>query len=271
MTRINILTYHRVGDFPQRMPSHRGQYCHVTRFESQMQMLSRAGYAVISLDEAAASLRGETVLPPRPVVLTFDDGYVDFLEYAAPILDRHGYPAVVYAVAGMLGETSQWVAPEGLTPAPLMTAAQLREAQSMGFTIGSHTLSHPRLASLKTQAVVEEVSISKRMLEDVLGTRVDHFCYPYGSHDIRAVEAAADAGYVTGTTCLRAIATPEDDLLSLPRKPVSQGNTAFGVLWKLLTKNTPRSAPIRRGKRPETTLQDRRIGEHGMGPSSAGA
>lgn len=246
MSRIHILMYHQVGDFPKRMPSHRGQYCHRPRFAAQMSMLRRFGYSVVSMDTAVAGLRGEATLPARPVVLTFDDGYVDFLECAAPVLKDFGYPATVYAVAGLLGQASSWVEPEGLRPAALMNAAQLREVQAMGFTVGSHSVSHPRLAQIETPRIAEEMTISKRMLEDVLGTRVDHFCYPYGSHDIRAVHAAAEAGYVTGTTCLRAVATRADDLLTLPRKPVSQGNTALGVLWKLVAKNTPRHPPIRR-------------------------
>lgn len=246
MSRIHILMYHRIGDFPQRMPSHRGQYCHRPRFAAQMKMLRRFGYTVVSLDMAVAALRGETRLPGKAVALTFDDAYVDFLECAAPVLQAFGYPATVYAVAGMLGGTSSWVVPEGIAPAPLMNAAQLREVRRLGFTVGSHSVSHPRLATLETPRVAAEITDSKRILEDVLGERVDHFCYPYGSHDIRAVDAAAHAGYVTGTTCLRAVATPGFDLLSLPRKPVSQGNTALGVLWKLLTKNAPRHPPIHR-------------------------
>lgn len=246
MIRIHILMYHRVGHFPHRMPSHRGQYCHLPCFKAQMAMLKRFGYSVIGLDEAVAGLRGQKPLPPRPVVLTFDDGYLDFLEHVAPVLLAHNYPATVYAVAGLLGKTNEWVIPEGLEPAPLMTAAQLREVQSMGFTVGSHTVSHPRLAQTETPQIADEMTISKKMLEDILGTPVDHFCYPYGSHDIRAVEAAAEAGYVTGTTCLRAVATPADDLLTLPRKPVSQGNGPLGVLWKLHAKNTARHPPIRR-------------------------
>lgn len=246
MSRVQILMYHRVGHFPDRMPSHRAQYCHLPRFKSQMEILRRFNWNVISLDDAAAGLLGKNKLPPRSVVLTFDDGYVDFLELAAPVLMAHGYPATVYAVAGMLGQTNEWVIPEGLEPAPLMNAAQLREVQSMGFTVGSHTVSHPRLAQSETPRIADEITMSKKVLEDILGKRVDHFCYPYGSHDIRAVEAAAEAGYLTGTTCVRAVATPADDLLTLPRKPVSQGNSALGVLWKLLTKNTAQHPPTRR-------------------------
>lgn len=246
MSRVHILMYHRVGDFPHRMPSHRAQYCHLPRFRAQMHMLRRTGHTVLSLDQVLAGLRGEVTLPPRAVALTFDDAYVDFLECAVPVLQEFDYPATVYAVAGLLGGQNDWVVPEGLTPAPLMSAAQLREVQALGFTVGSHTVSHPRLAQCDTPRIRQELVDSKHILEDVLGCPVNHFCYPYGSHDLRAVEAAAEAGYHTATTCLRTSATPADDPLSLPRKAVSQGNTALRVWWNMLTQNTPRSAPIRR-------------------------
>lgn len=246
MKQVQILMYHRVGDFPGRVKAHGALYCHLPRFRAQMKLFKLLGYRVISLDEAAAGLRGDAPLPPRPLVLTFDDAYVDFLENAAPVLKAHGYPATVYAVSGLVGKTSSWVAPEGLEPASLMNAAQLRAVQDLGFTIGSHTVTHPHLAQADDARIRAEARDSKAALEDILGTRVDHFCYPYGSHDIRAVEAAAAAGYVTGTTCVRAAATPEDDLLTLPRKAVSRGDDMFGVAWKLLTKNLPKHAQIRR-------------------------
>lgn len=246
-SRVHILMYHRVGHFPDRMPSHRGQYCHLPRFKAQMAMLRHLGCRVIGLDEVVAGLRGEATLPDRAVALTFDDAYVDFLEHAAPVLAEYRYPACVYAVAGMLGGKSDWVAPEGLTPAPLMDATQLREVQAMGFTVGSHTMSHPRLARVESMAsITRELVDSKRVLEDTLGRQVDHFCYPYGSHDLRAVDAAAAAGYRSATTCLRAAATARDDLLTLPRKAVHQGTTAFGLFWKLLARNHYKSPPIRR-------------------------
>lgn len=246
MKQVQILMYHRVGNFPGRVKAHGALYCHLPRFWAQMKLFKLLGYQVISLDEAAAGLRGDTPLPPRPLVLTFDDAYVDFLENAAPVLKAHGYPATVYAVSGLIGKTSSWVAPEGLEPASLMNAAQLRAVQDLGFTIGSHTVTHPRLAQSDDTRILAEARDSKAALEDMLGKRVDHFCYPYGSHDIRAVKAAAAAGYVTGTTCVRAAATPEDDLLTLPRKAVSRGDDVFGVAWKLMTKNLPKHAQIRR-------------------------
>ncbi|MBP7445328.1 MAG: polysaccharide deacetylase family protein [Zoogloea sp.] len=246
MTQVQILMYHRVGHFPGRVKAHGALYCHLPRFRAQMKMFRVLGYSVISLDDAAAGLRGEIALPPRPLVLTFDDAYVDFLANAAPVLKAHGYPATVYAVSGLIGTTSSWDAGVGPEPAPLMNAAQLREVQDMGFTIGSHSKSHLRLAQQDDACIAAETRDSKTALEDLLGRRVDHFCYPYGSHDLRAVQAAAAAGYVTGTTCVRAAATPAEDLLALPRKAVSRGDDVFGVAWKLLTKNVAKGPQVRR-------------------------
>lgn len=246
MTQVQILMYHRVGHFPGRVKAHGALYCHLPRFRAQMRLFKVLGYSVVSLDDAAAGLRGEIALPPRPLVLTFDDAYVDFLDNAAPVLKAHGYPATVYAVSGLIGTTSSWDAGVGPEPAPLMNAGQLREVQDLGFTIGSHSKSHLRLAQQDDACILAEARDSKRALEDLLGRRVDHFCYPYGSHDLRAVNAAAEAGYLTGTTCVRAAATPADDLLTLPRKAVSRGDDVFGVAWKLLTKNIPKHPQIRR-------------------------
>ncbi|MDD3352434.1 polysaccharide deacetylase family protein [Zoogloea sp.] len=246
MSRVHILMYHRVGNFPGRVKAHGALYCHLPRFRAQMRMFRLLGYSVLSLDQAVAGLRGEHDLPAKPLVLTFDDAYVDFLENAAPVLLEHGYPATVYAVSGLVGATSRWDAGVGPAPAPLMDAAQLREVRDLGFTVGSHSHRHLRLAQQDDACIADEMVTSKRVLEDLLGQRVDHFCYPYGSHDLRAVRAAAEAGYVTGTTCERAAATPEDDLLSLPRKAVSRGDDVLGVAWKLIAKNHPKRPPIRR-------------------------
>lgn len=246
MTSIQILMYHRVGNFPGRVKSHGALYCHLPRFKAQMRMFAWLGYQVISLDDAVAGLAGNIRLPAKPLVLTFDDAYVDFLEHAAPVLKAHGYPATVYAVSDLIGKTSSWDAGVGPDPAPLMNAAQLREVQDMGFTIGSHSSSHLRLAQQSDERIHSELRDSKHALEDLLGRRVDHFCYPYGSHDLRCVEAVAQAGYLSGTTCQRAAATSQDDPLSLPRKAVSRGDSLLGLWWKLRFKDRPKHPAIRR-------------------------
>lgn len=245
MNGIQILMYHQVGDFPA-MKTHRATYCDYRRFARQMAYLKFAGYQVLRLDEVLKCLRGDAPMPSRAVALTFDDAYENFYEYAFPVLQKHGFPATVYAISGMLGKSASWLAADGHDTPPLMNAARLRQLRSAGIDIGSHSATHVRLAEQSTARIREEVSQSKKVLEDAIGERIDHFCYPYGSHDIRAVEAVAEAGYLSATTCERAAATSSDDPLTLPRKAVSWGDSLIGVLWKMHFKNTPKRPPIRR-------------------------
>jgi len=242
---IQILMYHQVGAFPP-MRSHRATYCDHRRFATQMRWLKLGGYTVLNMHDAMQCLRGQRPVPRRAVVLTFDDAYENFYDYALPHLQSHGFPAVVYAISGMLGRSAQWLAQDGHHPAPLMSAARLRELPSYGIEIGSHAASHVRLAGLPPALLRNEVTDSKRMLEDVLGRPVAHFCYPYGSHDLAAVLAVADAGYLTAVTCERATTTIADDLLTLPRKAVAWGDTLAGVWWKMHAKHAPKRPPLRR-------------------------
>lgn len=245
MTGIQILMYHQVGDF-KPMKTHRATYCDHRRFARQMAWLKLGGYTVMRLDDALRALRGEIATPKRAVVLTFDDAYENFYEYAFPVLQRHGFPAMVYALSGFLGKPASWLAADGHPTPPLMSKSRLRELRLAGIDIGSHSHSHVRLAEQSTDRIRAEALQSKVELEDALGERIDHFCYPYGSHDLRCVEAVAEAGYLSGVTCERASATPEDDPLTLPRKAVAWGDSLVGVWWKMHMKNDPKRPPIRR-------------------------
>ena len=244
-TGINILMYHQVGDFAP-MKGHRSTYCHYKRFARQMAYLARFGYTVLSMDQVLACLRGETPMPPKAVALTFDDGYENFYEYAWPVLQKHGFPALVYLISDLLGQPSNWFAADGRDTPPLMSAARVRQLRGEGVDFGSHTATHIKLSEQDTPRIREEVTRSKAALEDVLGEPVNHFCYPFGSHDLRAVDAVADAGYLSGTTCIRSPASVADDPLTLPRKAISYGDNLLGYYWRLHMKNTPKRPSIRR-------------------------
>jgi len=238
---INILMYHQVGHFAP-MREHRASYCRVDRFAAQMAWLHRFGYRVLSMDEVVACIAGQAPIPPRAVALTFDDGYQNFHDEAWPILRRYGFPAIVYLVAGLVGKRADWVHDRP----PLMPVERIRALRREGCHFGGHSTSHVKLAGLPAERVRAEVAGCKAALEDLLGERVDHYCYPYGSHDLASVEAAAEAGWRSATTCARALATVADDPLTLPRKAVAYGDSLVGVLWKMHLKNTPKAPPIRR-------------------------
>ena len=245
MRGISLLMYHQVGKFPP-MRSHRATYCDVDRFRRQMAWLRAFRYHVLDMDQVAACLSGARPIPTRAVALTFDDGYENFLTHAAPILERHGFPAIVYVVPTLLGRPARWLAADGHATPRLMDAGQLRELQARGFTIGSHNLVHERMAGQPPEVQYQTARDSKARLEDLLGRPCHHFCYPYGSHDAASLQALARAGYRTGVTCQRATATADFDPLALPRKAVSFGDSLAGVLWKLHAKHRPKRPPLRR-------------------------
>ena len=245
MNAVNILMYHQVGLFA-RPTHHRANFCHVERFRQHMKWLKRLRCHVIGMDVAAAGLRGERPLPPRAIVITFDDGYENFHEFALPALREHQFPALVYVVSGLLGKTAAWLDPTGLPPAPLMSAARIRDLRRAGIQIGSHTVTHPRLDQLSTPAARRELADSKSALEDVLGEQVNHLCYPYGSHDLEIMRAAAEIGYLTGTTCVRAAARPGDDLLALPRQAIHYGDGPFRFVRRILLDHRPQGIKLKR-------------------------
>ncbi|MEJ2577278.1 MAG: polysaccharide deacetylase family protein [Gammaproteobacteria bacterium] len=242
---INILMYHQVGDFAP-MAAHRSTYCHYRRFAAQMAYLAHARYHVLSMTEVLACVAGRRPIPPRAVALTFDDGYENFYEYAYPELARHGFPAMVYLIADLVGQPASWFAADGRKTPPLMDAARIRQLRAAGIDFGSHGATHLKLAEQDDATIVEEVTRSKAQLEDLLGEPIQHFCYPYGSYDLRALEAVTTAGYTGATTCVRAPARPGDDPLALPRKAISFGDNLAGVIWKLHAKNTPKGPWPRR-------------------------
>ncbi len=245
MHGISILMYHQVGAFAP-MRTHRATYCNHRRFAAQMQLLKVLGYRVLGMDEVLACLYGQKPIPPRAVALTFDDGYENFYDYAFPILQRYGFPAMVYLVADKIGGRADWLVADGHPPAALMDWLRIRELRTAGIDFGSHGMHHIRLANQPQEILQHELAESRKRLQDGLGEDIRHFCYPYGSHDLASLYAAAEAGYQSAVTCQRGRATAEFDPLALPRKAIAFGDDLFGFFWKLAVKHAPKGAALYR-------------------------
>lgn len=238
--RVSVLMYHQVGRF-KAMKAHRANYCDAGRFARQMRLLAMGGFHVIGLQQALSGLFGAGPLPPRAVLLTFDDAYAGFVDEALPVLQEYDFPATVYAISGWVGKRMRWADSGMERPQPeLMTAAQLRAVQAAGITVGSHSQTHRRLAVLDPAEQAQELRDSRSELEDLLGQPVEHLCYPFGSFDQHSVRLAAQAGYRSAMTCLRGAATRLDHPLLLPRKAISFGDNLIGFAWKLLVKHRPK-------------------------------
>lgn len=237
MRPIQILMYHQVGQFG-RIKAHRASYCDVGQFALQMGWLARMGYSVLGLDQVAQALQGKFEVPPRAVCLTFDDGYDNFRSHAWPILRRHGFPACVYVLTGMLGQRADWYAEEGQETPTLLSAQALRELAEEGLTVGLHGQSHQRLAECSTEQVHSETHLAKQALEALLQRPVHHFCYPYGSLNATVVRQVQEAGFATASTCFRMPLRQGAHPMLLPRKAISLGDNLLGFVMKLHWKNT---------------------------------
>lgn len=189
-TIIPILMYHyiRVVNDPKDQV---GINLSVTpaAFAAQMQYLADRGYTTLTMREVHAILAGERPLPPKPIALTFDDGYRDFYTAAWPILQRHGFKATNYVVTNFIG----WDA--------YMTWPMLQELDASGqIEIGAHTRSHGDLRSQKPERRWDEIAGSKAILEEGLGRPVTTFCYPAGFYNDAALADVKRARFLTAVT-----------------------------------------------------------------------
>ena len=196
-----VLMYHSISD---PTDAHDALCTSPERFEAQMSYLGRRGLRGVSVRELRRAMYAGDA---RGMVgLTFDDGYEDFLDSALPMLERLGFSATVFVVAGMLGGENTWDH-RGLPRVRLRLAGAegVREISERGMEVGSHTITHPRLSGLDEEALVHEVDQSRQMLTELVGTSIDGLCYPYGNLDGRAVRAVRRAGYAYAVGTKRSI------------------------------------------------------------------
>lgn len=241
--RVLMLMYHHIGRF-SRPKNCKGLYCHVDRFRAQMRMLDRLGIPVISLPKAYEGLFGNGELPKKSVVLTFDDGFQDFHDYAWPVLHEYRNPATVFAVTDQIGQKADWdglVGEKAQSP-ELMDAHTLRELAADDLvTIGSHTRTHPYLETLAAEEQRRELVDSRQHLEDILDQPVRHLCYPYGGYNDDTVAIAREAGYLTGISTKRArdagaCAESARNAFEIPRRGVSYKHSPLRFAGKLMFK-----------------------------------
>lgn len=180
--RVPILTYHYIANNPN--PKDRARNALSVppdKFEAQMLYLAQNGYTPITLDTLYGIYSKQTTAPVKPVVLTFDDGYIDFYTIAFPILRRFNFHAVSFIPTGLIGGSYY------------MNWNQIKEMASSGLvTFESHTVSHSYLPSFN------QLLDSKNILQANTGYPVNFIAYPSGASNGFVQGNAVKAGYVGG-------------------------------------------------------------------------
>jgi peptidoglycan/xylan/chitin deacetylase (PgdA/CDA1 family) len=229
---LRVLAYHAIADL-SGSPSLEayGTPCDV--FRRQITLLHFLGFRFVHPDELVALLQGRGGLPRKACLLTFDDGYQDFVE-AADILRERQVPAVVFAVSGYLGGTNEWDRGIGAPVLRLLDAQQLRELQAGGIEIGTHTSSHRALTTLASPEIAAEVSGSISELESAGIRRPRFLAYPFGEHNELAETAVAAAGLVGAFTVEKGIVHEGTHPARLPRLEILRSDRGWRFVAKML-------------------------------------
>lgn len=152
--------------------------------EQEIKTLTEAGYTFMTNSELSDTLDGKSSLPPKPILLTFDDGYRDFYTDAYPILKKYHTKATQYVISGFLNSSNH------------LTSSQLQEIAKDGLVeIGAHTVHHIWLKGQSLKTVSNEVFQSRETLEKLINKPVISFAYPFGAFDEQAVQVVKDAGF----------------------------------------------------------------------------
>jgi peptidoglycan/xylan/chitin deacetylase (PgdA/CDA1 family) len=246
--RPPVLLYHRIA----RTSDPGDPLCVAPeRFEAHMRYLVDMGFRTHGLHDGAGA--------PKPVVLTFDDGYLDTYCTAFPILQRYGLTATVFLVTGSVGATTgEWGPP---VPVPLMTWAQVQEMARHGISFQSHTRTHPDLALCSDAVALAELVESRAEIEDHVGKEVDALAYPFGSYDARVVALTEQARYRSAWTAGLAIPGP----LSRERFQISSRDTLSSFVvkasgWGAWLRRARDAARLYSGMRRVSTARARWVG-----------
>ena len=184
MTRsVPILTYHSLDES--------GSVISVAPaiFERHMTLLHERGFHGIALGDLLDGWDASRPLPDNPVVLTFDDGFENVARHAAGLLQRIGFRATIFAVAGHCGGLNDWpTQPPDVPRMPLLGWSELRDLEGAGFEIGLHGMTHAPLTGLPADMERREIVEGKQLMEDRLGRSAGVFAYPYGAAGASARE-----------------------------------------------------------------------------------
>ena len=226
---LPILMYHRVA--PAGADSLVRYRVHPDDFEEQIRFLKEAGYYSATLDQWRIATESKRPLPGRAVILTFDDAYRDFQQYAWPLLRRYGFTAMVFVVTGQIGGVNEWDrAAEELA---LLRAEEIQALDREGVVFGSHSHSHNSLLTLSPEDVAREHFVSRTTLEGIVGHPVDAISYPFGDTDSIVQHLAGASGFVYGVTTRFDPCRPRDPLLELPRLEISGQESLEQFIAKL--------------------------------------
>jgi peptidoglycan/xylan/chitin deacetylase (PgdA/CDA1 family) len=216
---VPILMYHVISSAPPGAP-YPDLYVARADFAAEIAWLAGHGYRAVTLQRIFDAWRGAASLPARPIVLSFDDGYLSDVTNALPVLKARRWPGVLNLEVRNLRPV--W----GIRP------PGVRKLLAAGWELDAHTLTHPDLTTVDSGRLKEEVAGSRAAIRNRFHVPVNFFCYPAGRYNDAVVAAVQQAGYLGATTTRYGLARPSE-LYGLARVRVNAGDGARGLAAKL--------------------------------------
>ena len=184
---VPILLYHWIAVSPDDGPNYTSPYYVKPEvFDEEMKLLHDWGYTTITTEMLIKSIREGADLPPRPMIISFDDGHMNNYTNAFPIMQKYGFTGILYLAANYIGAEDY------------LNVDQIKEMTDVGWEVGSHSISHRNLTQLEPEQQRMEVVESRAILESKLGVPVLTIAYPFGISDSGVIDYAHFAGYIGG-------------------------------------------------------------------------
>ncbi len=194
LNSVPILNYHKITAKKDIGITSR----HPRDFEKDLRLLHHFGYTSITFEQYF----NESVLPSKPVILTFDDGYASVLTDALPIMQKFGFRGVIFMPVNYIGKTNDWDVQFGKKVFRHLDREEIRILSEAGFELGSHGLTHQPLPAMSAGRIKKELAESKHILETITGKSVFSICYPFGRFNIPVLRAARESGYRAGVASM---------------------------------------------------------------------
>ena len=225
-----ILLYHSIG------PADKDDYLKLRvdkdNFNRQMEYLYENKYSVVPLTEMINKLNlGRETENKKFISITFDDGYADNLEFAAPVLKKYCFSATTFITTGYLdgqGRGDKYWDKWGY-----LTTENIRELLSSGFEVGSHSSSHRMLTSLDDTSLRREILDSKKVLKGAVKNKVTIFSYPHGAFNKRVENILKEEGYIAACTSITGFNNNKSNVFELKRIEIRGGNSLQDFINKI--------------------------------------
>jgi peptidoglycan/xylan/chitin deacetylase (PgdA/CDA1 family) len=210
VNQIPILMYHSISDI-------KGTYSELcvspNSFKEQMNYLKQVGYTTVTFYDLANHIEHGEPLPEKPIILTFDDGYLDNYENAFSVMKDLDMVGVIYPYINKIDSKNG------------LTIDQLAKMHEEGWEVGSHTINHLDLTSLTESQLLKEINDSKLNLEKTFNCDIVSFCYPAGKYNENVVKVIKASDYKFGVTTNYGQADLENNTLKLSRIRINRSDT----------------------------------------------